>query len=150
TKRRLPWVQRWLLFHVTPHARRMRLALIPARWMQRVGLDRLFGRVGLPFLPRFLREMYSIIPRLRPHYGRLPELLPAEGRRRDRVALFTGCAGDAFFPQTTVATARVLQRNGCEVWVPRGQVCCGALHFHAALPEPAQAFARTNCQAFGS
>ena len=29
-----------------------------------------------------------------------------------RVALFTGCAGDAFFPETTLNTARVLQKNG--------------------------------------
>jgi glycolate oxidase iron-sulfur subunit len=63
------------------------------------------------------------------------------------VALFLGCAGDAFLPQTALATARVLQRNGCEVWVPRGQVCCGALHYHASREEPARAFARTNCEA---
>jgi glycolate oxidase iron-sulfur subunit len=42
----------------------------------------------------------------------------------------------------------VLQRNGCEVWTPRGQACCGALHYHAGLVEPAQKFARTNCNAF--
>ncbi len=64
------------------------------------------------------------------------------------MALFVGCAADAFFPQTTLATARVLQHNGCEVWVPRGQACCGALHYHAGLAAPAQAFARTNCEAF--
>src|SRR5262249_26153117 len=78
------------------------------------------------------------------------ELLPAEGPRRARVALFTGCAADAFFPQTNLATARVLQRNGCEVWIPRGQVCCGALHYHAAQLEPALRFAEANCRVFGS
>src|SRR5262249_18342764 len=85
---------------------------------------------------------------LEPHYGRLPEVLPAVGKRRARVALFTGCAADAFFPQTTVATAHVLQHNGCEVWVPRGQGCCGALHYHAGLVESAQRFATANCDAF--
>src|SRR5205085_3926859 len=96
-----------------------------------------------------LRQMQDMVPRLAPHYGRLPELLPAEGKRRARVALFVGCAADAFFPQTTLATARVLQRNGCEVWVPRGQGCCGALHYHAGLVGPAQELAAANCQAFG-
>ncbi len=140
-------MQRWMLFHMTPYARRMRWALAPVRLAQRLGLRGLFDRLGR-ILPRSLRQMQEIIPRLQPHYGRLPEVLPAEGKRRARVALFVGCAADAFFPQTTLATARVLQHNGCEVWVPRGQACCGALHYHAGLAAPAQAFARTNCEAF--
>jgi glycolate oxidase iron-sulfur subunit len=65
------------------------------------------------------------------------------------VALFLGCAADAFFPQTNLATARVLQKNGCEVWIPRGQGCCGALHHHAGLVGPAREFAAANCDAFG-
>jgi glycolate oxidase iron-sulfur subunit len=92
--------------------------------------------------------MHAMLPPIKAHYGSLPEMLPAEGPRRARVALFTGCAADAFFPQTNVATARVLQKNGCDVWIPRKQVCCGALHFHGALEEPAQDFARKNCDAF--
>ncbi len=141
-------LQRWMLFHMTPYARRMRWALAPLRLAQRLGLRGVFDRLGR-LLPRSLRQMQEIIPRLQPHYGRLPEVLPAEGRRRARVALFVGCAADAFFPQTTLATARVLQHNGCEVWVPRAQACCGALHYHAGLVAPAQEFASTNCAAFG-
>jgi glycolate oxidase iron-sulfur subunit len=143
------WLQRLLLFHITPYARRMRWALAPVRLLQRTGIDRLLERLRLPrLLPRSLRQMHDMLPRLKPHYGRLPEILPAEGKRRARVALFTGCAADAFFPQTNVATARVLQRNGCEVWVPRKQVCCGALHYHAAREEPARRFAVSNCEVF--
>src|SRR5207244_3310472 len=134
---------------VTPYARRMRWALAPVRLLQRTGIDRLLERMRLPhLLPRSLRQMHDMLPRLRPHYGRLPEMLPAEGRRRARVALFTGCAGDAFFPGTTVATAKVLQKNGCDVWIPRTQVCCGALHYHSAKEGPAQAFAHRNCEVF--
>jgi glycolate oxidase iron-sulfur subunit len=140
-------LQRWMLFHLTPYARRMRWALAPLRLMQRLGLDGMVRRMGR-LLPRSLRRMQDIIPRLEPHYGRLPELLPAEGRKRARVALFVGCAADAFFPQTTLATARVLQRNGCEVWIPRNQVCCGALHYHAGLVEEARRFVAANCAAF--
>jgi glycolate oxidase iron-sulfur subunit len=90
--------------------------------------------------------MQEIVPDLAPHYGRLPEVLPAEGPRRARVALFLGCAADAFYPQTNLATARVLQKNGCEVLIPRAQVCCGALHYHAGLVEPARDFAARNCE----
>jgi glycolate oxidase iron-sulfur subunit len=145
----LTWLQRLLLFRVTPYARRMRWALAPARFMQWSRLDWLFRKVGLfRLLPRSLRQFHDMLPRLRRHPGRLPELLPAEGKRRARVALFTGCAADAFFPETNLATARVLQRNGCDVLIPRAQVCCGALHYHAALEEPAQRFAEGNLTAF--
>jgi glycolate oxidase iron-sulfur subunit len=42
---------------------------------------------------------------------------------------------------------RVLQRNGCEVVVPAGQGCCGALHLHSGLPDDARALARRNIDA---
>jgi glycolate oxidase iron-sulfur subunit len=146
----LPLLQRLLLFQVTPSAFRTRLALAPARLLQMSGLDRLMEKAGLlKLLPSSLRQLHAMLPRLQPHYGRLPTVLPAEGKKRARVALFTGCAGDAFFPQTNLNTARVLQRNGCEVWVPPTQVCCGALHYHAAQEEPAQDLAAHNCTAFG-
>src|SRR5262249_7383315 len=132
--------QRWMLFHLTPYARRMRWALAPLRLAQKLRLDGLV-RAMSRLMPASLRRMQEIVPRLAPHYGKLPEVLPAEGKRRARVALFIGCAADAFYPQTTLATARVLQKNGCEVWVPRGQGCCGALHYHAGLVAPAQQFA---------
>ena len=143
-------LQRLALFGLTPYAKRMRWALAPVRLMQKLGIDWLAEKSGLlRLMPRSLREMHDIVPRLEPYHG-LPEVLPAEGKRRARVALFTGCAGDAFLPQTSLATARVLQRNGCEVWVPRAQVCCGALHYHAAQEEPARAFAKANCEVFTS
>src|SRR5207247_1537382 len=142
-------LEHFLLFQFTPYAKRMRWALAPARLLQWTGLDRLFEKLGLlRFMPRALRQMHDMLPRLKRHYGRLPTLLPAEGKRRARVALFTGCAADAFFPETNVATARVLQRNGCDGWLPRGQVCCGALHYHAGQESPAHRFAARNCQAF--
>jgi glycolate oxidase iron-sulfur subunit len=143
------WIERFLLFHATPFARRMRLLLTPARWMQKAGLDHLIDRIGLSrVLPQSLRQMYEMLPRLKPRHAQLPEILPAEGPRRARVALFTGCAADAFFPETNLNTARVLQKNGCEVWIPRGQVCCGALHYHAAQDEPARRFAQANVAIF--
>jgi len=119
------------------------------RFLQRTRLDRVIDKLGLArLLPPTLRQGHEMMPRLQPHYGRLPEVLPPEGKRRARVALFTGCAADAFFPQTNLATVRVLQRNGCEVWIPRTQVCCGALHYHAGQEEPARQFATANCEVF--
>ncbi|NBO91772.1 MAG: (Fe-S)-binding protein [Planctomycetia bacterium] len=145
----LGWLQRQMLFHLTPYAGRMAWALYPLRLAQWLGL-----RVVVDFfsglLPRSLRGMQEIVPPLlESHHGTLPEVMQAEGPHRGRVGLLIGCAADAFFPQTTLNTARVLQKNGVEVWIPRGQGCCGALHFHAGLDDPARGFVRQNLAAFG-
>ena len=79
---------------------------------------------------------------------RLPEVLPAIGPKRARVALFLGCVADAMYPETNAATARVLQQNGCEVVIPRGQSCCGAIHYHSGVEGPALEFARRNMSLF--
>jgi glycolate oxidase iron-sulfur subunit len=138
------WIHRFALRHIFPYSRRSRFALAPARLLQRLGLDRWM----LKLLPKNLRTMQVMLPRLEPHPGRLPELLPAEGNRRARVALFTGCVADAVYPQTNWNTARVLQKNGCEVVIPRAQRCCGALAYHAADAKTAIQLATANCAAF--
>src|SRR5207302_4730760 len=51
------------------------------------------------------------------------------------------------FARLNEATVRVLQRNGCEVVVPEGQGCCGALHLHAGMRSEARKLARRNIDA---
>jgi glycolate dehydrogenase iron-sulfur subunit len=53
------------------------------------------------------------------------------------------------FAELNEATIRVLTANGCEVTVPRQQVCCGALASHAGERESARGVARRNLRAFG-
>jgi glycolate oxidase iron-sulfur subunit len=148
--RSLSALQRWMLLKIFPSRARTRLALAPARLAQWTGADWLMRKSGLlSLLPRRLREMHGMLPSLRKHYGSMPEVLPAEGKRRARVGLFLGCVADAIYPETQIATARVLQKNGCEVWIPRSQQCCGALHYHNAMEEPARELGKQNLQAFG-
>src|SRR3954451_7121094 len=52
------------------------------------------------------------------------------------------------YPETTAATVRVLQQNGCEVVIPPGQACCGAIHYHSGVEQPALDLARRNLAAF--
>jgi glycolate oxidase iron-sulfur subunit len=146
----LNWLQRQMLFRIFPSRTRTRLALAPARLLQWTGIDGVMEKIGVTrLLPRSLRAMKQMLPSLKPHYGSLPELLPAEGKRRAKVGLFLGCVADALYPQTNLNTARVLQKNGVEVWIPRAQQCCGALHYHAAMEQPAKELAATNCEVFG-
>ena len=102
----------------------MRWALIPARWMQKLRLDRLFERIGATrLLPARLQRMQAQLPELQTPLPELPGFLPAKGNRRARVALFIGCVADAMFRHVHWATARVLQENGCDVVIPSSQVC---------------------------
>ena len=79
---------------------------------------------------------------------KLPNFLAATGRRRARVAFFVGCVADAMFRHVHWATLRVLQHNGCDVLVPSGQGCCGAIHYHAADGDGARKMADANVAAF--
>lgn len=143
------WFHRWILFWLFPDSRRLRVALAPARFAQRLGLDRAAEALGLlKLLPPRLRQLASMLPPLDKQEPELPEFLPAKGTKRATVALFTGCIGDAVFRPTNWATARVLQENGCDVVIPRTQGCCGAIHYHAGSSEPARQYADKNVTAF--
>jgi glycolate oxidase iron-sulfur subunit len=143
------WFHRWILFGLFPHPRRMRKALWPARLAQRLGMLTLLDKSRLiNLLPARLRQLVRMLPPPARRERPLPTFLPAQGKPRARVALFTGCVSDAMFRHTNWATARVLQQNGCDVLVPREQGCCGAIHFHAGCGEPARHFADSNVAAF--
>jgi len=142
-------IERLILHHLFPHSGRVKLALAPARLFQKLGVLSLAENVGLTrLLPSTLGRLQAMLPRLSGSGHALPEVLPPIGPKRARVALFLGCVADALFPETNAATARVLQQNGCEVVIPRGQVCCGAIHYHSGAEEPALALARKNMQVF--
>lgn len=143
------WFHRLVLFGMFPYPARVRLALAPARLAQVFGIDWLLDKIGFfKLLPPRLKQLHDMLPRFRYFSPRLPEFLPAVGKRRARVALFTGCVGDVIFRETNWATARVLQANGCDVVVPREQVCCGAIHYHSGNEQPALGFMAQNCAAF--
>lgn len=143
------WFHRYILFGLFPYPDKLRKSLAPARIAQMLGLDQLMIGTGLwRLLPPRLGRLVTLLPKLEKATAPLPEFLAAKGRRRARVALFTGCVGDVMFRQTHWATARVLQENGCDVVVPQSQVCCGAIHFHAGSSEPAREMADANVAAF--
>jgi glycolate oxidase iron-sulfur subunit len=143
------WFHRWILFGVFPYPERMRKLLAPARLAQRLGLIKFADTIGLlRLLPQRMRQLVRMLPPPAKREPRLPNFLPAEGKRRARVGLFTGCVSDVMFRHTNWATARVLQKNGCDVFVPPNQGCCGAIHLHAGSSEPARGFADANLAAF--
>ena len=125
-----------------PYPRRLRLVRGPLRAYQAGGLQRLVARSGLlPRLAPTLATLESPAPRL----GRVPRppaLVRARGPRRAVVGVLAGCVQGAFFPEANAATIRVLAAEGCDVVVPPGQGCCGALSVHNGREREAQGFAR--------
>ncbi|MBI2872027.1 MAG: (Fe-S)-binding protein [Chloroflexi bacterium] len=142
---------RWLVFRqLLPHRGRLYLAGWLTRMYQRTGLRGLaHGTGALRLLPSWLRDAEAALPDMprrvfRP--GR--QAYPPEGVRRARVALLSGCVMPIVQGPTMEAAVRVLQRNGCEVVVPVGQACCGALNLHAGERTVAMKMARRNIEVF--
>ncbi len=92
--------------------------------------------------------MLDLLPDKLPPAQKWPRLTPAQGERRARVALLTGCAQQVLDPDINTATIEVLTRNGVEVLVPAAQGCCGGLAWHTGDLRAAQSFARRNLDAF--
>lgn len=77
-----------------------------------------------------------------------PPAGPGRAPARYSVAMLTGCIMSTAFSQVHAATIRVLQKNGCEVILPPGQGCCGALHTHGGDLDGGRELARQNIAAF--
>jgi glycolate oxidase iron-sulfur subunit len=132
-----------------PYSNRIAAAARVVRFYQRSGLQKITRRTGL--LRLFgLQERERLLPRSDSKFflAQLGQTFPARGERRARVAFFAGCVAQVTFSALNEATIRVLTANGCEVVVPRGQTCCGALAAHAGVRDVARGLARENLDAF--
>ncbi|MGA8598828.1 MAG: heterodisulfide reductase-related iron-sulfur binding cluster [Bryobacteraceae bacterium] len=116
---------------------------------QASGLQRLVRASGVLKLMGKIGRIEALAPAIEApfFFSRIGKTYPAEGRERYRVAFLAGCIANLTFCRLNEATVRVLQKNGCEVTLPRGQGCCGALHVHSGLKKEAQALARRNIDA---
>jgi glycolate oxidase iron-sulfur subunit len=78
----------------------------------------------------------------------VPQVFKAEGERKKRVALLTGCAQRALNTDINEATIRLLTRHGCEVVIAKGMGCCGALTHHMGKTAESHASAAANIRAW--
>ena len=131
--------------HLLPSRANLKLAGAALRFYQASGLQKLVH--GL--LPKRIQELESLAPTVESptFYQHMGKVFPAQGERKHRVALLSGCVANLCFARLNEATVRVLQANGCEVTIHDGQTCCGALHVHAGLRDSARKLARQNIDA---
>src|SRR5262252_8799978 len=136
---------RALIFALFPYPLRLKLALVFQLLYVKSGLRWLVHRLGLiRLLPKRSAQLEALMPDVTTRLltASLPAFSPAKGERRARVALIAGCVQRVYFPGVNEATIRVLNAEGCDVAVPQGQGCCGALSVHAGRERVAQSFAR--------
>jgi glycolate oxidase iron-sulfur subunit len=152
-----------------------RAALLPSRHargrkrLMRLVLERLVARPGRLALVsrvlavvqwlRFDRLVRWLVRPLSLEMARRIDLLPRvagppfDARAVPRpdaptVAFHAGCVMASALGDVQRAAIRVLQHSGHATLVPPGQRCCGALHHHAGLLEPARALARDTVARF--
>ncbi len=137
-----PWAERTLralLAAVLPNPARLRLALIGAA-------------LAKPFawaLPKQLKAMVAFAqPPMAPSPWDSPQVFPAIGQRRIRVALLTGCVQRVVNTDINEATIRLLTRHGVEVVIAPGAGCCGALTHHMGKEAQAKATAAATLKAW--
>ncbi len=136
---------RWWLATTVPYPRRFRATLAAAK----------LARPFAALLPRSLfggrlHAMLAMTPAVIPAPSPVdrPQVFPAQGPRRGRVALLNGCAQTVLAPQINEATIRLLTRLGVEVVAADGAGCCGSLVHHMGRVDQSHAQARGNIDAW--
>ena len=146
---RRPWLDRFIrgwLARAMPNHNGFRYTLFLAHFGK--PFTRLFDLVGLKQIAAMLRlAPWLLPPQVKHKQGELA-IFPAQGERRGRVALMSGCVDPVLAPSIRDATIRLLIRSGIEVVLARGEACCGSLTHHLGREEEALASARNNVDAW--
>ena len=125
---------------ILPYPNRFRLALLGA-WLAKP-----FQPVlrALPIIGQRLGAMLALAPVRLPSRSAYegPQTFKAEGPRKGRVALLSGCAQSVLAPHINEATIRLLNRMGIEVVLPQNESCCGALVHHMGKAHESHATAK--------
>jgi glycolate oxidase iron-sulfur subunit len=133
-------------FEMFTHPGRLRALAPVLAFQQRTGINAALAKLPIPKLQGLL----SLAPDVAASAAvrQLPELTPARGESRGRIALMQGCVQRVFFGDVNAATVRVLAAEGFEVHAPRRPRCCGSLMMHAGLEEEALVLARETIAAY--
>ena len=131
--------------HAAAKAGLRQLIAEPRRLNTLGNLTRVAQKVGATSLVRSGRQLPKLRPRFEPPRGRIA---PAAGERKYRVAFLVGCVMPILYPQSHEAAVRLLQLAGCEVWFPKGERCCGALHAHNGDLEEAERLREANMEIY--
>jgi len=141
-----------LFFHVFPYPTRLKLAMLPAKLMQKVGLWNAVQSLSKSLLPASLQKMQQLLPEggslwTTPPSGRFGSTHP-DGVTKKTVGFFGGCVGSIMQDPMNRQAIDLLRLAGCDVVIPDGQQCCGAIHHHGGKVDTAHGMAAANLDAF--
>ena len=138
------------LKRIVPHQRRLQALMSLTKLYQRSGVQALLRNSGL--LDKLMPSMAALessMPEVSSTYFKAKgQTVAAVGEKRARVAVLSGCIMPLINGPEMDAAVRVLARNGCEIVVPKGQVCCGAINSHVGDLDTARKLARRNIDVF--
>ncbi|MBU0994249.1 MAG: (Fe-S)-binding protein [Proteobacteria bacterium] len=107
--KRSPFFKRQIMKHIMAQRGKSDFFRRAGAFATKMGLD-------MADLPQIKRQSFSDM-----YQG----TYAPKSKRRAKVAYFAGCATNAFYPDTGDAVMKVLSRNGVEITLPEGLVCCG-------------------------
>ncbi len=100
---------------------------------QKLKLQEMVRKSGvLNLLPKLLKEWEKKTPTVQVPFScdRMAVLEKPKTPSRYKVGMLTGCVQDILFADVNRDTVDVLLHNGCEVYTPPTQGCCGSLQIH--------------------
>jgi glycolate oxidase iron-sulfur subunit len=142
----------WIFAKIFVYPRRLKLALLPVRILQRIGIYGLMRKIGFfKLLPEGFQKMEQMLPpqgKLWPR--RLPTLTPAQNRiaAKATIGFLGGCIGSVMFEKQNRQAVELLSACGVDIFSPWRQTCCGAIAHHNGDWDRARKFARKNIDRF--
>ncbi len=133
---------RWTLANILPYPERLKIVARSAKLAKPIANT----------LPKAISRLINSVPeKIFPaNENDRPQIFPALGQRKFRVALLTGCVQKSLNANINNATIRILRRHGCEVVITEGMGCCGALTYHMGKVQDARSLAIKNIKAWMS
>ena len=147
-----PWKLRLLrnivLRGILSSQSRLRSSSTLGRFLQTIGLFRLLS--VFPMVPTSVREFTRWLPPIPSGLfsDSAAEVHRPWGAARYRVGFLSGCVMNVLHQDVHRDSVDVLLKNGCEVFIPKKQLCCGSLLAHYGDIDAAQRLARANVEAF--
>lgn len=141
------FIKKTILKYIVAIPQNLKAASRLLYFYQQSFLPKLFKRI----LPHKLAEIDSLAPRVSKSFSDsfIEEITEPVREKKIDVAFLYGCLMNVMFADINKNTVELLSKNGCKVFTPKEQFCCGSLQAHNGDPETAKELAKKNLKAFG-
>jgi len=154
TKRKMSFLSKIMfdvtLKHIIPSQRLLKLSTTLLSVYIKSGLQKVVRFTNLlAVFPSFVKNLDNKAPSFNGKSFRSDgRVYPSKIDRKERLSLLSGCIMPIVQGDQIRSAVQVLNRNGFEVYVPRNQVCCGAINSHVGDTQRARELARKNIDVF--